>query len=127
MSYKLTGVVKKVGDKIQVSEKFAKRELVVTDTTGMYPQDISVEFANAKADDLSGIMEGQEVEVSFNLRGRLWVSPQGEEKYFNTIDGWRVDVLTTGTSSQSSIPQASTAGRTAAAAANDAADDSLPF
>jgi hypothetical protein len=93
MSFKLTGVVKKVGETIQVSEKFSKRELVITDASSMYPQDISFEFAKDKTSHLDGIMEGQEVEVSWNLRGRLWVSPQGEEKYFNTLDGWRVEVI----------------------------------
>jgi hypothetical protein len=31
------------------------------------------------------------VEVSFNLRGREWTSPQGEVKYFNTIEAWRIE------------------------------------
>lgn len=93
MSFKLTGTVKKVGETVQVSEKFSKRELVITDTASMYPQDILFEFAKDKTSLLDSIMEGQEVEVLWNLRGRLWVSPQGEEKYFNTLDGWRVDIL----------------------------------
>jgi len=29
--------------------------------------------------------------VSFNLRGREWTSPQGEVKYFNTLDAWRIE------------------------------------
>ena len=102
MSFKLTGVVKKVGDTVQVSEKFSKRELVVTDSSTMYPQDIMFEFAKDKTSHLDGIMEGQEVEVSWNLRGRMWISPQGEEKYFNTLDGWRVDVI--GGSTQAQAP-----------------------
>jgi len=93
MSFKLTGVVKKVGETIQVSEKFSKRELVITDTSIMYPQDILFEFAKDKTSLLDAVVEGQEVEVSWNLRGRMWVSPQGEEKYFNTLDGWRVDAI----------------------------------
>jgi hypothetical protein len=31
------------------------------------------------------------VEVSFNLRGREWTSPQGEVKFFNTIEAWRIE------------------------------------
>ena len=34
---------------------------------------------------------GQNVKVSINLRGREWVNPQGETKYFNSIQGWRIE------------------------------------
>jgi hypothetical protein len=121
MSFKLTGVVKKVGETIQVSEKFSKRELVVTDSSTMYPQDILFEFAKDKTSHLDSVMEGQEVEVSFNLRGRMWTSPQGEEKYFNTLDGWRVDVVGGSTQAQSTTQaQAATVG-------DVDADGDLPF
>lgn len=108
MSFKSTGTVKKVGDTIKVSDKFSKRELVLTDSSGMYPQDISFEFVQDKTSDLDSIMEGQEVEVSWNLRGREWISPQGEAKYFNTLDGWRVDVIGGSTPVSSGNPVATT-------------------
>ena len=28
-----------------------------------------------------------------NLRGREWINPQGEAKYFNAIQGWRIENL----------------------------------
>ena len=34
--------------------------------------------------------QGAFVEVSINLKGREWTNPQGEAKYFNSIQGWRV-------------------------------------
>jgi len=110
--FKLTGVVKKVGETVKVSETFSKRELVVTDATSMYPQDIMFEFAKDKTSHLDSVMEGQQVEVSFNLRGRMWTSPQGEEKYFNTLDGWRIEVV---------------GGSAAPSASTPAADDEPPF
>ena len=36
---------------------------------------------------------GEPVKVSINLRGREWVNPQGETKYFNSIQGWRIEGL----------------------------------
>mgnify|MGYP005623948369 FL=1 len=36
---------------------------------------------------------GQSVKVDINLRGREWESPQGEIKYFNSIQGWRIEKL----------------------------------
>lgn len=84
------GVVKVCAPTVVVSEKFSKRELVVT-VEGEYPQHISIQFTQGKCALLDGIREGQTVDVSINLRGREWVSPQGEVKYFNTIEGWKVD------------------------------------
>ena len=33
---------------------------------------------------------GDNVDVSINLRGREWINPQGEAKYFNSLQGWRI-------------------------------------
>ena len=89
--FKLTGVLKVVKDTIQVSDKFSKREFVLTDASTMYPQDISFQLTQDKCSMLDNFMEGQELEVSFNLRGREWTSPQGEVKYFNSLDAFRVE------------------------------------
>ena len=34
-----------------------------------------------------------QIEVSFNIRGREWTSPQGEVKYFNTLEAWRIEKM----------------------------------
>ena len=71
---------------------FRKREIVVT-TDEQYPQHIMVEFVQDKCDLLNSYKEGQQVKISINLRGREWVNPQGETKYFNSIQGWRIEAL----------------------------------
>ncbi|MFH4963528.1 DUF3127 domain-containing protein [Gaetbulibacter sp. M235] len=71
---------------------FRKREIVIT-TDEQYPQHIMVEFVQDKCDLLNSYKVGQEVKVSINLRGREWVNPQGETKYFNSIQGWRIEAL----------------------------------
>ena len=71
---------------------FKKRELVIT-TEEQYPQSILVEFVQDKCDLLNAYSVGQGVKVSINLRGREWVNPQGETKYFNSIQGWRIENL----------------------------------
>lgn len=91
--FKLSGTIKMIGEKKEVSEKFSKREFVVTiNETDKYPQDIIMQLTNSKCDELNSFMEGQSVDVSFNLRGREWTSPQGEVKYFNTIEAWRIEL-----------------------------------
>lgn len=69
---------------------FRKREMVVT-TEEQYPQHIMIEFVQDKTDLLNSYQVGQNVKVSINLRGREWVNPQGETKYFNSIQGWRIE------------------------------------
>jgi len=66
--------------------------LVVT-TDEQYPQHIMVEFVQDKCDLLNSYGVGQDVKVSINLRGREWTNPQGEVKYFNSIQGWRIESL----------------------------------
>lgn len=85
----VTGRIKLIKDTEVVSEKFSKRELVVT-TNDQYPQDIMIQFTQDKCNLLNDLSEGMDVAVSINLRGREWVSPQGEVKYFNTLEGWKV-------------------------------------
>lgn len=86
----VSGKVRSVGSTQQVSASFKKRELVVS-TEEQYPQHILIEFAQDKCDLLNNLQVGQQVNVSINLRGREWVNPQGETKYFNSIQGWKVD------------------------------------
>lgn len=86
----VTGRIKVISPEQQVSASFKKRELVVT-TDEQYPQHILIEFNQDKCDMLSAYQIGQYVKVSINLRGREWVNPQGESKYFNTIQGWRIE------------------------------------
>ena len=89
----VSGKIKMLGESKNVgSGSFLKRELVVT-TDEQYPQHILVEFVQDKCDLLNNYQVGDAVKVSINLRGREWVDPQGVTKYFNAIQGWRVEKL----------------------------------
>ena len=88
----LTGTIKMIGQTQEVSQSVRKRELVVT-TDEQYAQHILIEFHQDKCEVLNGYQVGQQVTVDLNLRGRSWTNPQGEEKYFNTIQGWRINAV----------------------------------
>jgi hypothetical protein len=88
----VSGKIKVINPEQQVSASFRKRELVVT-TDEQYPQHIIMEFTQDKCDLLNSYKVGEGVKVSINIRGREWVSPQGETKYFNSIQGWRIERL----------------------------------
>ncbi|EMQ95660.1 MULTISPECIES: DUF3127 domain-containing protein [Xanthomarina] len=87
------GKIKVIGDTQTFGNNgFRKREVVVT-TEEQYPQHIMVEFVQDKTDLLNNFQVGQQVKISINLRGREWTNPQGEVKYFNSIQGWRIEAL----------------------------------
>ena len=70
---------------------FRKRECVVT-TNETYPQNLLIEFVQDKVDLLDKYKLGDDVKIGINLRGSDgWTNPKGEVKYFNSIQGWRID------------------------------------
>jgi hypothetical protein len=119
------GKIKMIGAEQQVSSAFKKRELVVT-TDEQYPQHILIEFTQDKCDLLSSYALGEEVKVSINLRGREWVNPQGETRYFNSIQGWRVERVSTAAPVATPAIKTTPAPKLEPAFAEEEADD-LPF
>lgn len=75
---------------------FRKREVVIT-TEEQYPQMIMVEFIQDKCDLLNNFAVGDDVKININLRGREWINPEGVAKYFNSINGWRIEKLQSNT------------------------------
>ncbi len=67
------------------SNGFRKRELVVT-TQEQYPQNILVEFVQDRCEILDSFQVGELVKIDINIRGN-------EVKYFNSIQGWRIEKI----------------------------------
>ena len=87
------GKLKVIGEtKEYGSNGFRKREVVLT-TEEQYPQFLNIEFIQDKTDVVDNFNVGDQVKIGINLKGREWVSPQGETKYFNSIQGWRIESL----------------------------------
>lgn len=87
----LKGVIKVIGKTQTISDKFSKVDFVLTDDSSQYPQHISIQATNDRIAILNGVKVGDRVTVHINIRGREWTSPQGEIKYFNTIEAWKID------------------------------------
>ena len=76
----------------KVTDSFKKREFVVEYSENpQYPEFIKFEFIQEKCELLDNYSIGEEVEITFNLKGRKWTDPQGTVKYFNTLQAWRID------------------------------------
>lgn len=85
MSYDLTGKVKVIQDAKTISDTFTVREFVVTVEEGKYPQDIALQLVNDKVSLLDSVQVGQEVTVSFDIRGREY-----NGRYFNNLNAWKL-------------------------------------
>jgi len=104
---------------------FRKREVVVT-TEEQYPQHILVEFIQDKCELLNAYQVGQSIKIGINLRGREWVNPQGETKYFNSVQGWRIEEAGAAAPSEMPPMPPASAFKAAEGDANEVEDD-LPF
>lgn len=87
----ITGTIKVVGKTQQVSDKFSKRELVVTEPSGQRPQHIPVEFTQDRTNLLDGFNPGDEVTVICYVNGREWTGRDGVTKYFLSLSGNRIE------------------------------------
>ncbi|MFE3869831.1 DUF3127 domain-containing protein [Flavobacterium sp. ZS1P70] len=123
----VTGKIKMLGEAKNVGNgSFLKRELVVT-TEEQYPQHILVEFVQDKCDLLNSFKVGEAVKVSINLRGREWVDPQGVTKYFNAIQGWRVERVAADAPNAQVAPMPAAEAFAPATNLNEEEADDLPF
>lgn len=124
--YKSKGVVKTIGPTVNVTEKFSKREFVIELKDGMYPQSIQFQMAQDKCSLLDTVGVGQEVEVSFNLRGREWTDPKTNQvKVFNTLDAFRVEAVSS--SAPQPVPVAAPPAMPVATETATSDDEELPF
>jgi hypothetical protein len=101
----IKGAIKLINPIKVISDKFSVREFVVTTPDAKYPQDILFQTINDKMDVLESLGAGQQVEVSYNVRGREF-----NGRYYNTLDAWKVQVI---------------GGQPAQTTTND--DDGFPF
>lgn len=87
------GKLLEIFDTVEVSERFRKREFVLEYAENpQYPEFLKFEVIQEKCELLDPFKVGDAVEVSFNLKGRKWNSPQGEVRYFNSLQAWKMTV-----------------------------------
>src|SRR5262245_43136528 len=91
MAMEATGRLRVIYETKQISERFTKRELVLELTDGKYPQSVLFQVTGDRCAVLDQFQVGDEVRLEFNLRGREWKSPQGEVKYINSLEVWRIE------------------------------------
>ena len=84
-SYTATGKVLVVGETQTFSSGFQKRVLVIeTEADSKYPQQVPFEVLKDKCSELDLLSVGQEVTVTFNLRGNEY-----NGKYYSSNTAWK--------------------------------------
>lgn len=79
-------------DTQNIKDSFRKREFVLEYAENpQYPEFVKFELIQSNCDQLDNLNVGDQVSVNFNLKGRKWTDPQGEVKYFNSLQAWRID------------------------------------
>jgi hypothetical protein len=112
-------------DTQQISDTFKKRDFVIEYVDNpLYPQYVTFQMIQDRVSLIDNFAVGDKIEVTFNLRGREWTTPQGEKKYFNTLEAWRVSKIESAANTPAS--GAATPVYDMADISSDAADD-LPF
>lgn len=95
MAYDATGRLHEIFDEQQVSEKFRKREFVLEVIDGQYPEHIKFQLVQDKTALIDPYKIGDEIKVTFNLRGRGF-NKNGQMLYFTNLEAWRLEPAAAG-------------------------------
>ena len=129
----IRGKVHEIGAVQQVTDTFKKRDLIVQYAENpQFVEYIRFEATQDRTAIFDNLNVGDEVEVSFNLRGRPWTNRDGVTSYFNSLVAWRVAKVMTepvpgGAPQGTQAPQTFNAPPTVDISADDGKDDDLPF
>ena len=92
MGIETNGKLHTIFETKQMSERFSKREFVVEMSDNpKYPQVVLFQLSGDRCQQLDGFQVGDQIRIEFSLRGREWRSPQGDVKYFNSLDVWKIE------------------------------------
>jgi len=122
----IRGKVHEVGQTQQVTESFKKRDIIIAYAENpQFVEYIKFEASQDRVNIFDNLNIGDEVEVSFNLRGRPWTNAQGVTTYFNSLVAWRVTKLANTESSTPTINDMVTLPGDVVNSGTD--EDDLPF
>ncbi len=120
----IKGKVHEVSATMQVTDSLKKRELIVEYVENpQYPEYLKFESIQDRCALMDNVKAGDDVEVFFNLKGRKWTDKTGKVVYFNTLQLWKINVLSAASSNASTPAYAPAAD----ISSNAAEDDDLPF
>lgn len=93
MNIKLEGTLSVINETETVGsyKKIQKRTCVLV-TGEQYKQDLLIEFVKDVTSKLNGYSVGDKVTIEANLNGRKWTNSDNVDKYFLSLQGWRISL-----------------------------------
>jgi len=111
MSYEITGKLVVKYDTAQKSETFKTREFVIEKTEDIGGRIITNYAKFQCVQDKTTMPDkfniGDEIKVSFNIKGTKWMK-DGKESYFTNLDAWRMEIVKLSNDAESHAPPAFT-------------------
>ncbi len=98
MALEIQGKLIEVFDEQKISDSFKKREFVLETNENNFTEQIKFELVQDRTDLIDPYQIGEDVKVSFNLKGRKW-----NDKYFVNVQAWRIERLS-GQTGQGGFP-----------------------
>jgi hypothetical protein len=96
MSYEINGKLIAKYETIQRTESFKTREFVIEKTDDIGGRVISnyvkLQCVQDKTNMVDRFNIGDDVKVSFNIKGTKWMK-DGKENYITNLDAWRMETL----------------------------------
>lgn len=96
MSYDIAGKLIEKFDTQNVSDTFKKREFVIekSENNGgqVFTDQIKFQLTQNRCDVLDPHQLGDELKITFNVRGRKW-EKDGKVSYFTNLEAWRIEKL----------------------------------
>jgi hypothetical protein len=127
--YEAAGKIKVINETQSFPSGFTKREFVVTTAHDKYPQDLKFEIVKDKCPLLDAFEVGQDVQVSFDIRGNEY-----NGKYFVNLSCWKIQAAQGGSEAPRGAGGAPAGASRSAAEPNmadirneDDFDDDVPF
>ena len=85
-SFELTGTLQVLEDLQTFSSGFSKREFVIEVPDGKYPQMVKFDTLKDKTNLLDNVSIGDELKVTFDIRGREY-----NGKYYVNLNAWKIE------------------------------------
>jgi single-strand DNA-binding protein len=128
--YEAVGKIKLISETQNFPSGFSKREFVVTTGNDKYPQDLKFEIVKDKCPLLDSFETGQEVQVSFDIRGNEY-----NGKHYVSLSCWKIQAANGASPGPSGSSEAAPRRQAAAGAEpalgdlrdEDDFDDDVPF
>lgn len=85
-SFELTGTLKVLEDLQTFASGFTKREFVIEIPEGKYPQMVKFEVVRDKISQLDQVSIGDELKVTFDIRGNEY-----KGRYYVNLNAWKIE------------------------------------